>query len=71
MVCRCGKTYRSKNALRFHQNYECGKGKNVKCAHCEHTSKRSSDMKKHFFNRHSMDPSLEFAFIKLHDANDL
>lgn len=59
------------SALKYHQKQECGKGKCFKCGYCDHTSKRRTDMKKHFLNRHSIDSSLEFRYIKLADVTEL
>lgn len=52
-VCKnCGKTYKHRGTLTFHQKYECGKDPQFHCPHCGYKSKRKDQLKCHIFTKH-------------------
>lgn len=56
---RCGRAYKSINALESHKRLECGLPPKFVCYYCEYRSKRKSDIKRHIGYTH---PSKSFQY---------
>lgn len=52
---QCEKTYKHKESLWTHKNYECNKEPTFKCPHCPLITKRKYNLKKHVRHSHGED----------------
>lgn len=50
----CGRKYRYRHGLRYHQKYECGKDPTFKCEHCARMFYYPGNLKKHMIYKHSL-----------------
>nr|CAI5865331.1 unnamed protein product [Callosobruchus analis] len=49
LLCYCGKRYRTKCDMRFHQKFECGKEPQFSCRECHRTFHRKANLKVHYY----------------------
>ncbi|KAG8259272.1 hypothetical protein J6590_014741 [Homalodisca vitripennis] len=51
-VCDCGRSYKYKQHLQYHQNHECGKEPAFACEFCPYKAKRRFTVVKHMEMKH-------------------
>lgn len=49
---RCGKGYRHRHHMLFHERVECGKSPQLRCHICGHATKRMSNLRAHVARHH-------------------
>lgn len=52
-LCSCGRKYKNKFHMQFHQKHECGKEPAFSCPYCPYRSKRRGTLNTHVALRHT------------------
>lgn len=67
--CFCGRGYKRKNHLLFHQRQECGKEPSFACKFCPYKAKQRSSMHRHVVRHETNLASLRLAYVQIRDVD--